>query len=92
MPVASFAPNAWGLYDMHGNVAEWCWNASWTYGTTPLPGPGPTGPQEPRAVRGGGWISYDTGCRSAVRFFITPSSRYDFIGLRLARTLVEASP
>jgi len=92
LPVASFSPNAWGLYDMHGNVAEWCWNTSWRYGEDPTPGAGEEDLSALRSVRGGGWISRDIGCRSAARIFIAPDSRFDFIGLRLARTPAEDGP
>ncbi|MDR2484037.1 MAG: formylglycine-generating enzyme family protein [Treponema sp.] len=56
-PVAagSFAPNGWGLYDMHGNLAEWCWNR---YHGTPAAGLDPTGPDTNttyRVIRGGSW-------------------------------------
>jgi formylglycine-generating enzyme required for sulfatase activity len=63
----SFAPNAWGLYDMHGNVAEWCQDV---FG--PLPGGAvtdPKGPQEgtTRVIRGGMYLGVGKSCRSAKR-------------------------
>lgn len=73
-------PNAWGLYDMHGNVLEWCrdWNFSESYETgtdgNPIKDPvgapyhnDPAAYNDSRAVRGGGWCSPASGCRSAYR-------------------------
>ena len=82
-PVAKFPPNPWGLYDMHGNVWEWC--QDW-YGTI-LPGPAtdPTGPSSGKykVVRGGSWFSLDDDCRSANRDRSAPNLGLNFIGFRL---------
>src|SRR5262249_37514254 len=68
--VGTFAPNAWGLYDMHGNVWEWChdWYAEGYYKKSP-----PRDPQGPsrgtlRVIRGGSWYYFARSCRAAIRF------------------------
>ena len=87
-PVAQKKPNAWGLYDMHGNVSEWVqdWFSASYYGGSP--GVDPAGPSTGslRVLRGGSWgvLAYDA--RSAYRSYNSPSNRYDYIGFRLART------
>lgn len=85
-PVAQKAPNAWGIFDMHGNLCEWC--QDW-YGDYPSsdqfdPSGAPFGPG--RVVRGGSWFSSAKNCRSACRFHWPPNSRSDFIGFRLVRS------
>jgi formylglycine-generating enzyme required for sulfatase activity len=76
MPVGSYQPNAWGLYDMHGNVWEWC--QDWF--SPSLPGGQLTDPQGPesgssRVMRGGRWGNDALFCRSAGRGYLPPSSR-----------------
>ncbi len=84
-PVGSFPPNAWGLYDMHGNVWEWC--QDW-YGNYP---PGavtdPVGTKEGsgRVLRGGSWYINARLCRSAYRNNNTPGNRNYSSGFRLVR-------
>jgi formylglycine-generating enzyme required for sulfatase activity len=85
--VGSYLPNAWGLYDMHGNVWEWCldWHTESPPGTTDPVG-ADTGSL--RVIRGGCWINRAWLCRSALRGPSSPSERnYTGLGFRLSRTL-----
>ena len=81
--VGSYVPNAWGLYDMHGNAYEWCldWYGSYATGTVTDPVGSASGSS--RVLRGG-YYYYDAQyCRSASRNYYNPSFRYYSIGFRL---------
>ncbi len=80
--VGSYQPNAWGLYDIHGNVMEWC--LDW-YGTYPGTVSNPKGPAlaSARVARGGGWNNGPTACRVTYRYNNSPSCAFDFIGFRV---------
>ncbi|HIC85255.1 MAG TPA: formylglycine-generating enzyme family protein [Desulfobacterales bacterium] len=84
-PVASYPPNPWGLYDMHGNVWEWCqdWYAPYTKGHVINPRGPADGTRKVR--RGGSWFKYAWFCRSANRNYSHPASRYKTVGFRLVR-------
>jgi len=84
-PVGSFAPNAWGLYDMHGNVWEWCWDWYGDYPTGTQTDPVRAVSGAKRVARGGSWSHSAADVRSAIRGDITPSFRGSAVGFRLVR-------
>ncbi len=88
-PVGSREPNAFGLYDMLGNVwerTEDCWRAH--YDDAPVDGSARSdGDCDLRVVRGGSWVNLPQFLRPAARFRYSTRSRYDFVGLRIARDM-----
>lgn len=84
-PVARKTPNAWGLYDMHGNLCEWCEDWYGPYPQGHVMDPVNTRAGDGRVCRGGSWASGAANCRSAARFCFSPDCRSDFVGFRLVR-------
>ncbi|MDO4629663.1 MAG: formylglycine-generating enzyme family protein [Planctomycetia bacterium] len=85
VPVKSYAPNAWGLYDMHGNVEEWChdWYDE-DYSESPTSDPTDPDSGSNRVFRGGSWSGLAEFCRSAKRTYTTsPGTRGNDLGFRL---------
>lgn len=87
-PVRAFEPNAWGLYDMHGNVSEWCADG-WapTHAGADQDGAArPYDPADPAAtvvVRGGGWSTKKRFLRSSERYHYAPTAGFEMIGFRV---------
>jgi formylglycine-generating enzyme required for sulfatase activity len=86
-PVGSFAPNSFGAYDMHGNVAEWCWDWHGEYARGEQTNPAGAASGGYRIFRGGGWNHSADFLRSARRSALAPSERGYFLGFRLVRNV-----
>lgn len=87
-PVGSFAPNGYGLYDMTGNMLEWCWDfygSGYTADAQTDPRGSATGTE--RVFRGGGWIYTADDCRVSARIPLIPVSSSNYFGFRVARSL-----
>lgn len=80
-PVGMFPPNAWGLYDMHGNVSQWC--QDWYGGLSAATDPQGPKSGKTRVLRGGSWSNHPIFCRSANRNSAEPDTRLEHYGFRI---------
>src|SRR5207248_690958 len=88
--VGEYAPNAFGLHDMHGNVWEWCsdWFDEAFYKTSTLVDPFcQTGERKYRVLRGGSWLVGAATCRSSFRDDHQAADRLDLVGFRVALSI-----
>ena len=83
VPVGSFAENGYGLFDMHGNVAEWCSDLYTDRSNGVKTKPKGAALGAARGLRGGSWYNFAFNCRSSCRYCENPDYHYDYIGIRL---------
>jgi uncharacterized protein (TIGR02996 family) len=91
-PVGSYPPNAWGLYDMHGQLDEWCldWYEEDFYSSSPKRNPRGPANGEMKVLRGGTWSNAARFCRSAFRWRADPQFRQQEKGFRVVREFLPA--
>jgi formylglycine-generating enzyme required for sulfatase activity len=95
MLAGSFQPNAFGLFDMHGNVGEWCqdWSGNDYYRTSPTDNPVNEQQQHIfRTLRGGSWFHRGSDCRAAKRFVSDPGTRSLLTGFRIVCSAAPRTP
>jgi len=88
-PVATYAPNAWGLYDMLGNVYEWVQDYYGPYPSEPQRDPVGPATGDERVLRGASWVSDAVDLRAAFRNWSTPDDRFEVYGFRLVSPLPD---
>lgn len=86
-PVGRKSPNSFGLYDMHGNVFEWCWDRVGRYSSSPQVNPVGPNAGSARVCRGGSWFYVPQQSRSSYRLAYSPMSKFSGVGFRIARTI-----
>ena len=91
-PVGEKKPNAWGLYDMHGNVFEWCQDGFGVYPSEPVTDPTGAITGSDRVVRGGCWFGFAWFCLSGFRSGNDPTYRSYVLGFRVARGPSASKP
>jgi len=84
--VGSYTANNYGLYDMHGNVNEWCWDRFGNYGSGSQTDPTGAVTDSAPVVRGGSWYNAGWSLRSAYRYNDSPGNRNSYFGFRLVRS------
>lgn len=92
--VGSYRPNAWGLYDMHGNVCEWCLDKFSYFDGKPVVDPVgivSDNPDHGRVVKGGSYVEYACTCRSSSRYSLSPHVNYGNYGFRVCCDAIGAA-
>jgi formylglycine-generating enzyme required for sulfatase activity len=92
LPVGSFKPNSFGLYDMHGNIGEWCWDWNVEYQPESATDPAGAASGYYRVFRGGSWNHSAENLRSARRNGNTPSAQGYYLGFRVVRNADWQNP